>query len=362
MSAIRTHVTGIDLHHVIGPLTPTPGLVLGLQAARAYPSVSLLMTTRPGPQLTDTDAATLERLAAHARRRIRDEHLGSGASLLADLDAMVTAVRGTPVKHGLALFCSAAIRRRVDLPLTVTDRCIVDPTFATRDLVRALHRTPRHVVLLLSAREARLFDGVGPDLLPARSTHTSLLANADQPRGAFLRDVDRALGAHLRLHPAALVLVGAEPTLSQFRNASRHTACLAGAIKGNYLTTPLPLIAELVQPVLERYLRSREHEALNLLETRHQQDRAVLGIDAAWLASRYERPEMLAVEESYFLPARISLDGDSLTPASDVEAPDVIDDAVDELIESVLRCGGWIAMVQDGALPDEVRVALTVQR
>ena len=53
------------------------------------------------------------------------------------------------------------MREVVRLPVPVVDRTVVDPSFATRDLVRSLHRTPRHVVLLLSEREARLLDGVG---------------------------------------------------------------------------------------------------------------------------------------------------------------------------------------------------------
>jgi hypothetical protein len=39
----------------------------------------------------------------------------------------------------------------------------------------------------------------------------------------------------------------------------------------------------------------------------------------------------------------------------------VCDDAVDELIETVISRGGWIALVADGALPDG-RVALALRR
>jgi hypothetical protein len=70
---------------------------------------------------------------------------------------------------------------------------------------------------------------------------------------------------------------------------------------------------------------------------------------------------MLVVEEGFFHPARISADGDFLTPADDVEHPDVIDDAVDELIELVIQRGGWVAFAEDGALADHDRVALTVR-
>jgi len=71
---------------------------------------------------------------------------------------------------------------------------------------------------------------------------------------------------------------------------------------------------------------------------------------------------MLAVEESLFYPARLSDGGDTLTPSSDLDAPDVVDDAVDELIEHVLLRGGWIAVVSDGSLAEHGRVALALRR
>ncbi|MGW0486295.1 hypothetical protein [Nonomuraea sp. NPDC003214] len=44
---------------------------------------------------------------------------------------------------------------------------------------------------------------------------------------------------------------------------------------------------------------------------------------------------MLAVDDSLYYPARLSDDGDTLTPAADIDHRDVIDDAMDELIELV---------------------------
>ena len=112
---------------------------------------------------------------------------------------------------------------------------------------------------------------------------------------------------------------------------------------------------------IQDYLRSRERESLVLLERRAGAGRVVSGIQAAWLAARAERPEMLAVEEGYFFPARLDPDGDLLTEATDLEHPEVIDDVVDELIEAVLRRGGWVALLSDGALAGHGRVALTLR-
>jgi hypothetical protein len=82
---------------------------------------------------------------------------------------------------------------------------------------------------------------------------------------------------------------------------------------------------------------------------------------SAWLASRQERPEMLLVEEGMSYPARITTDGDWIAPAADVEHPDVVDDAVDELIETVLARGGKVTLVADGRLAPHDGVALTVR-
>jgi hypothetical protein len=96
------------------------------------------------------------------------------------------------------------------------------------------------------------------------------------------------------------------------------------------------------------------------VDRRVGEGRTLSGMAASWLAARRERPEMLAVEEGLFVPARLSADGDHLTPAPDIDHPEVIDDLVDELIETVLHRGGWVAIVSDGALREHDGVALTV--
>lgn len=348
----------------VAALPLTAATVTELIGHRAYPSVSLLLTTRPGPRLRPEDEVTAHELAAEARRRLAAE--GPAGPVLAVLDAVLAAASTGPVGHGLALFASAGVARRVDLPVAVVDRCVVDPTFATRDLVRALHRTPRHVVLRLSAGRAVLFDGAAGQLAPAVG---AAFPRVDRSRGRrpatgraeFHREVDRALGAYLRLHPAPLVLAGEEPALSAFQRVSRNTARLAGTLPGVSPTTPLPLLQARAHALLQRYLHSREEEALDLIATRAEQGRAVHGLDAVWRAARWERPEVLAVEEGYARPARLSPDGDGLVPADDPNAPDVIDDVVDELIETVISRGGWVALVDDDRLADRGRVALTTR-
>ncbi len=357
---------------------PDPALVLRLQAARSYPSVSILMSTRPAASMHQTDRTRLRVLAKQVGERIAAEDDGTDAHryLLHELERVVDAAAVDATGAALAVFVNASISLRLVLPITVADRAVVDPTFATRDLVRAMHRTPRHTVLVLSERRAQLYEGVFGSLRAAPGRRFPLERDRDtrQPRGrhpdrprlrdaaatAFLRDVDDALGAHLAARPMPLVVVGPAKLLTIFTGLSQNLARLAGTVAGNLAAVPLDQLSARIRPVVEEYLRSREAEALALLDRRTGEGRSVSGLAAAWLAARRERPEMLAVEEGLFVPARLSADGDHLTPAQDVDHPDVIDDLVDELIETVLHRGGWVALVCDGALREHDGVALTV--
>lgn len=362
---------------------PTPADVVELQAVRAYPAVSVLCSTTPGPRMTPGDTKRLSALVAEASSRLIAE-FGAGPSkeVRDRLIELTGDAAGRPARSAVACYVAADCSSSWALPVPVSDRAVIDPTFATRDLVRSLHRTPRHVVLVLTDREARLFDGAGDTLLPAaggafpltrqqkgpqhRAGRSERRGRADHGADAgdadgFLRTVDRALGTYLRVHPAPLVLIGARRTVAGFTALSRNTGRLAGAVHGSHARTPLPALVRLVRPVLEDYLHSRQDEALALLDQRTSAGRVVSGMPAVWLAARSERPEMLAVEHSLFYPARLSPDGDLLTPAADVEHPEVIDDAVDEVIETVLHRGGWVALLDDGALAGRDRIALTTR-
>lgn len=337
----------------------TPSAVVLLQSVHSYPAVSVLLNTTPSERMQVPDAQRLRGLLAEAEGRLRAEQPSTAAAVVTTaLRRAAEEAAGSATSEALAVFASESMLQALALPVRVVERVVVDPTFATRDLVRALHRTPRHVVLVLNSGQARLFDGAAGELRPARTAAFPMSAG-DDGTAAFLRRVDRGLGSYRALHPSPLVLIAPPEVVAAFRAVSRHCDRLAGTIPANVATAPLPELAARVRPVLEDYLLSRQEEALTLLERRIGEHRAVTGVPAAWLAARHERPEMLVVEEGLYFPARLSPDGDWLTPATDVEHPDVIDDVVDELIETVLDRGGWVALVRDGRLAAHDRVALT---
>lgn len=118
----------------------------------------------------------------------------------------------------------------------------------------------------------------------------------------------------------------------------------------------------LVRPVAYEHLHSRRREALEIIDARAGTDLVATGITAAWKAAHQGHPEVLVVEDTLIYPARTSgRGGETITPAADVEHLDVIDDAVDELIDKVMGRGGWVALVEQGTLAAHGGIALALE-
>lgn len=151
--------------------------------------------------------------------------------------------------------------------------------------------------------------------------------------------------------------------MAAFRARSRNLARLAGVILGEHGQISAQELLALVRPVADEYLHSRQREALEIIRARDGADLVATGITAAWKAAHQGHPEVLVVEDTLIYPARVSgQNGEIITAATDAEHPDVVDDAVDELIEAVMGRGGWVALVEQGTLAACGGVALALER
>src|SRR5262249_46016529 len=124
--------------------------------------------------------------------------------LMRRLRRLAMTVRRRPATAAVALFVSERESTAVQLPIAVTDRVVVDPTFATRDLVRAIAHVPRHRVLVVSERAARLYEGTPGLLHEVTGGAFPLAPPADENRSdrshRFGRDRARSRDAHVAAH------------------------------------------------------------------------------------------------------------------------------------------------------------------
>ena len=346
--------------------------IADLTGARGFPCISVLVPTTPAPRMLDDDRHLMTALVDHAGSELDSHELPARGRLMTELRDLAQQVAGEPAQGSRLLYVSQAVRRSFSLPISVTPRAVVEPTFATRDLVRALHATPPHLILTLHPAGALLFHAQGRTMAPVASV--SPTSEASEPRqqeqadsalqsGTFLAEVDYELGRHRLTFPSPLVVAGPEALLATFIKHSRHLERLAGTLDTAAFPTPADILRG-SSIALERYLISRQHSALALLRETLERDprRVATGIEAAWLEGRRRPPLMLAVESGYSVPGHHC--GTPLTQRDDIDIDSAarVDDLVDDLIEIVIHSGGWIALVDDGALREHQRIALVSRR
>lgn len=364
---------------------PTEADVAVLAAVRDYPCVSVFLSTRPASRMSGDERSRLDSLLRQVRTRLHLEGIESAELLRDRLEYAAAILREAPTDQGIALYASATMVEFRHLAVPVEDRQIVDPTFATRDLVRSLQASPDYLLLVLDSEDARLFRSQAGVLRESVDDVFPVMRETDAPRGrggrpgrrrgnraarrgerdreqlrAFLRRVDQALQADLAGAPLPIVVMAGERVLSDFLSVGtgpRNFIAMARNAGGRLDPRRLDRV---VRPLLAEHLADLEAAARDTMAARMPGRGVLTGLEACWHAAQAERPELLLVEESFAVPARLSPDGmllHAVTPA-ERELPGVIDDAVDDLAEVVIARGGQVRFVPDGSLAE--RVALRV--
>ena len=283
-------VTALDSPRpTLAPLPlPTASEVLALQAVHEYPAISLSCAppTPHRPCRTAT-IARLEQLIDDATRRVRAEFGGSvAASVRDDLLHLVDDVQERPTRAAVALYVSQRARLGVG-PAPTRDgpsrrgphlrHPRPGPLPAPHPPTRRPrpHRARGPPVRRRRRHPAATLQRPVPDAGPHPEAAHPHRRRARQGRRAGpasrrLPTHRRPGAGHLPQPPPRPPGPGRRPAepWPASRGSPATSRRLAGTVQGSHARTPLPTLARLIRPVLQDYLRSREAEALTLLDTR----------------------------------------------------------------------------------------------
>ncbi|MFB4315582.1 hypothetical protein [Actinomadura sp. 21ATH] len=354
-----------------------------LRKPRAYPAVSVLMPTGRRAPENRQDPIRLRNLLAEVRHRLRDDSRVAPDTADDVVRGLERAAGGLDPRHaadGLVLFAAPGGEHHaftIDQP--VDERVIVDTGFATRDLVAAYSRTPRYWLLVLSDQQTRLWDGVGGELteivrdgfpvvpeeyeeegegrLSRRGQH------ADERRPRLMRDVQARLDRVLARDRRPVVVAGVTRLQACFDELAGPRVTVAGRIDGSYERASASTLAELARPVLQAYDDLREVAVLAELEAARGFQRYAAGLQEVARLVDGGRGEHLVVERGYYSPG-VKSGGESIPVAGRIgslRGHGVVDDLVDDVIETALEYGGEVTFVSDGFLVDHDRIALVTR-
>ncbi|MBR9977063.1 MAG: hypothetical protein KFH87_03160 [Bacteroidetes bacterium] len=352
-----------------------------LQQIKGYPAVTITLPTHSTAPENRQDPIRLGNLVKEATERLRREFGKRDiTSLLTGLDQLVQSIDFRHSSNGLALFINPDFARAFSLPFTLNERVVVGETFYTRDLVFAMNRTPRYWTLALSEQPTRLFEGVRDHLTEIKdegfpSTYEGPGAEIPMPGGRgvnksayrdemhreFFRSVDSLLKTFMVDDPLPIAVAGVERHLSFFDEVSDYRNAVLTKLEGNHDHTSAHDLATLVWPLVKEKLAEERKKVHGELEKAVGEKKYASSIIEVWRLAHEGRGRLLLVEEDYHVPGRVDNTGMKLTVVDDPTPPDVMHDAVDNVIEEVLRKQGQVVFVEKGSLAEHDRIALILR-
>lgn len=350
--------------------------LLRIQSFSGYPSVSILARTSRTFPNNKQDAIRVKNLVRQAEARLRREFAAREVEpLLGRIRQLAVSVDYQHALDGLAIYASAKYAGVHYLPFPVRDRTVVDHTFATRDLVRAMNRSPHYWVLVLSEKSTRLHEAYRDDLAEVRRLgfpmSFSMPASPKRMAGGYgidkskyldrrmlqyFRQVDQNLALAMKVEDMPLLVLGVDRYLSAFNQETRHGSRIMATIAGNYDRATVTQLARIAFPLVRESLRRRRQAMVEEMKAISKTRRFACGVKPVWPLANQGLVDLLLVEDDYEYPAKIDAKGVPV-PAEDAMAPGVIDDLVDELVEKVLAAGGQAHFVEPGSLARYKRLA-----
>jgi peptide chain release factor subunit 1 len=339
---------------------------------------SFYLETDKGRQSKKEIQLALKNLLAEAR--VRAAALGAGKgrteSLLGDLDLVAEhgaqALAATNAA-GLAFFshCQKKFWHALELPHGPRNRVIFDTSFYIRPLAAILDKYSPICALLIGRREARWYDVTMNEIRLLDELESDVPGRVRDGgfEGTSAKRIERHIDAHLhdhfkrtaqrtfdlsKRHPFDWLFIGCEDNHCPEFEPLLH-AYLRDRVKARLKARVGDAPAKVLQEVLEaeaRLKKAEEAETVQrLIAELERGGRATSGLrDTIHRLNQYE-VQTLVVTHNFARPGRICpthkfLYLDDLQCPIDDKKTDVVQDIIDEAIETVLKRGGTVRQVE----------------
>ena len=236
-----------------------------LQQISGYPALTITLPTHRTSPDNRQDPIRVKNLVDQAASRLLAEFSKRDiAPLLDRLEKLTAEIDYRNTLDGLALFVNRDFARAVKLPFTLQERVHVGDTFLTRNLVYAMHRTPRYWVLALSEKPTRLFEATRDDLIEIQEDGFPIRhegpggeqslpggfgikksAYRDEYHRKFFRQIDANLKPFLADDPLPLAVVGVDRFLAFFTEVTTHKDAIISTVRGSHARTTAHKLGQL---------------------------------------------------------------------------------------------------------------------
>jgi len=238
---------------------------------------------------------------------------------------------------------------------------------------RNMQLSIHYYVLSLGKRTSRLYEGFRDTLIDIQNTgfpfeapsrHNGHHEHLSKPErlGEFMRETDQHFAHYFAQDPLWMVLIGERKLLSIFKSGTLHRDAMIGEMEGDYSAVSPADLGKVVWSVVKQVLAGANDRALDELQAAAETKTIMIGFDAVSQAVQTEGGgSSLFVEDDYHIKGSIRETEGALVLSPHVDLSEVIDDAVDHIVEKVLAKGGNVVFLESDTMTKFQKIALVVR-
>lgn len=338
-----------------------------LKDIRSENCITIIATThRTKPDYLN-DGLHLKNLIKEAEERLKaDTTKRNAQSLIDKLHKLAGEIDHSQNIESLMLFVNDDIAEYTRLPLKVEDRVVIDETFATRDLVRAMHLETHYYILVLSQDKIRLIEAMNDKMVqevgkpfPYENTQffsknrpaNAIASKQTNLMAEYFNQADKMLNDVRKNNPLPVLICGLEENHNEYlKIADKKHSFYNVFLNKNKINDPVHAIVEESWVLVKDYVTKKNNERKEELRRAVGENKFLSDTNEIWKAIGEGKIQTLFIEQGLFQPA-VMKDGE-IEYVSDEERNNtgVIDDIYDEMIEANMDFGGDVVFLPKGEL------------
>ena len=338
-----------------------------LKDIRTENCITVIATThRTKPDYLN-DGLRLKNLIKEAQDRLMaDTSKRNAIHLVEKLNKLASEIDHSQNLESLMLFVNDKVAEYTRLPIKVEDRVVIDDTFATRDLVRAMHLETHYYILVLSQEKIRLIEAMNDKIIqeignpfPFENTQyfsknraaaaiasrqTSLIAE-------YFNQADKKVNDVRKDKPLPVLICGLDENHNEYiKVADKKHSIFDVFLNKNKINDTAHSIVDESWEIVKNYVIQKNNERKADLKKAVSENKFLSDTNEIWKAISEGRIQTLFIEQGLFQPAVMK--DDQVVYVSNEERNDtgVIDDIYDEMIEANMDFGGDVVFLPKGEL------------
>lgn len=340
-----------------------------LKNIRSENCVTIILNTHRTHPDNAKDAITLKNLCKEAETRLlAEDSKGAARKLIQRVEELASTIDHTQNLESLVLFVNEEVSEYTRLPIEVENRVVIDQTFATRDLVRALHLQANYFVLVLSQQKVRLIEAFNEKVVEEEmatfpientelhSTSKEEASNASRQTqliAEFFNRVDKEVNKVRKDKPLPVLVCTEQSNYHEYlKVADQKQSIFDIFLNKNRLEEKSHHIVEQAWEIVKEYLVEQNNKRKEELLKAVNSGKFLSDTNEIYRAIQEGRIQTLFIEEELFQAGIMEADTIRFVSEEERHAKGVTDDIYDELIEANMDYGGDTVFLPQGELTD----------